>query len=337
MNTNELIYKLLEKSQEAFILGLEVYNKPTIKYRVEGFSFFICNAWELMLKAHLIKENGESAVYYKDTNRTLALDNCLQKVMTNDKDPVRRNLEKLIELRNTSTHFVTEEYEYIYMPLFQSCVVNYINKLLDYFDIDITSRLSANFLTLSIKINDLSEDIIKARYPKEIAEKLIKTMKSVNESIAANTDSKYAIHIQHDYCLVKNPKSTTATFAIAKSADEAVKIIKKETDMQQRCPHTANRCVEIINSWIRRDKLNFINPSATVPEERKHIFNKYMFDLFCKFYQIRDHADMCYRYTRNVSAYNSYSEKALNLIYEEIKKDPENIIQNLKEALKKKS
>lgn len=31
--------KLLEKSIEAFIMGLEVYNKPTIKYRIEGFSF----------------------------------------------------------------------------------------------------------------------------------------------------------------------------------------------------------------------------------------------------------------------------------------------------------
>ena len=39
--------KLVEKSIEAFILGLEIYNKPTIKYRIEGFSFFIVNAWEL--------------------------------------------------------------------------------------------------------------------------------------------------------------------------------------------------------------------------------------------------------------------------------------------------
>lgn len=31
--------RLLEKSIESFILGLEVYNKPTIKYRIEGFSF----------------------------------------------------------------------------------------------------------------------------------------------------------------------------------------------------------------------------------------------------------------------------------------------------------
>lgn len=37
--------RLVNKSVEAFIMGLEIYNKPTIKYRIEGFSFFICNAW----------------------------------------------------------------------------------------------------------------------------------------------------------------------------------------------------------------------------------------------------------------------------------------------------
>lgn len=58
--------KLIEKSKEAFCLAIELYNKPTIKYRVEGFSHFICNAWELMLKAHMIKTFGENSIYYKD-------------------------------------------------------------------------------------------------------------------------------------------------------------------------------------------------------------------------------------------------------------------------------
>ena len=31
--------QLIGKSIEAFILGLEIYNKPTIRYRIEGFSF----------------------------------------------------------------------------------------------------------------------------------------------------------------------------------------------------------------------------------------------------------------------------------------------------------
>lgn len=37
-------------------MSIEIYNKPSIRYRLEGFSFFICNAWELMLKAYMIKK-----------------------------------------------------------------------------------------------------------------------------------------------------------------------------------------------------------------------------------------------------------------------------------------
>lgn len=63
-------------------MGLEIYNKPTICYRVEGFSFFICNAWELMLKAKMIRDIGEKSIYYKDNeNRTLSLENCIKKFL----------------------------------------------------------------------------------------------------------------------------------------------------------------------------------------------------------------------------------------------------------------
>ena len=34
--------RLVDKSIEAFIMGLEIYNKSTIRYRIEEFSFFIC-------------------------------------------------------------------------------------------------------------------------------------------------------------------------------------------------------------------------------------------------------------------------------------------------------
>ena len=204
MTNNTLTEKLLLKSQEAFILGIEVYNKPTIRYRVEGFSFFICNAWELLLKAILIKTKGEKSIYYKNKNdRTLNLENCIKLIMTNDKDPVRLNLEQIINLRNTSTHFITEEYEQIYAPLFQSCVINYINKLLNEFNIDITQQLGSNFLTLSIKLDPIEPEYIQARYPQEIAERLLKANMQISESISSTNNANYAIQIRHDYYLTK--------------------------------------------------------------------------------------------------------------------------------------
>ncbi len=107
----------------------EAIKEKDMEGYVEGFSFFICNAWELMLKAHMINKFGKDSIYYKDNrNRTITLENCLQKVITNEKAPIRKNLAKIIELRNTSTHFVTEEYEMIYIPLFQACILNFVEK-----------------------------------------------------------------------------------------------------------------------------------------------------------------------------------------------------------------
>ena len=65
--------RLVNKSIEAFILGLEIYNKPTIRYRVEGFSFFVVNAWELMLKAEML--NRGLSIFYRDNpNRTVTVE-----------------------------------------------------------------------------------------------------------------------------------------------------------------------------------------------------------------------------------------------------------------------
>lgn len=80
--SNQLQVKLIDKAKEAFILAIEIYNKPTIKYRVESFSFLICNAWELMLKAHLLKRDGDTSIYFKDNpSRTLSLENCVKKYL----------------------------------------------------------------------------------------------------------------------------------------------------------------------------------------------------------------------------------------------------------------
>ena len=307
----KIIPKLLNKSQEAFIVAIELYNKPTIKYRVEGFSFFICNAWELMLKAYLVKTKGNSSIYYKDKpERTITLENCIRAIFTNNKDPLRINLEKIIELRNMSTHFITEEYEQIYIPLFQACVINYTNKLLEFFEVDITEKLNSNFLTLAVKLSDIKEADIQARYPKEIANKLLHSFANIQDSIPKINNSNFAINIRHDFVLIKDKKQATTTFAIAKEAEQAAFIIKDTKDMQLFCPYNTKRCVEIINKWIKRDNLNFINPSNQ-DEEKIHKFNVYHFNLFVKFYNLKNNNKYCYQYNRNKLPNYTYSNQAL--------------------------
>jgi len=47
---------LLEKSIQAVLSAIELYNKPIFSYREESFSILMVNAWELLLKAKKLKE-----------------------------------------------------------------------------------------------------------------------------------------------------------------------------------------------------------------------------------------------------------------------------------------
>ena len=184
--------KLIEKSIEAFILGLEIYNKPTIKYRIEGFSFFIVNAWELMLKATLLKRN--ESIYFPDKpDRTFKRGKCTSQSVCDKNTRIRLNLEKIIDLRNISTHYITEDYEVKYAPLFQACVLNFVNEIQRFHDVDITKYIAQNFLTISARYEPLSNEELKVKYSPEIAEKLIKQSNEIDVlSATYNSDANYA-------------------------------------------------------------------------------------------------------------------------------------------------
>ena len=329
MDTAILVKKLLDKSNEAFILAIELFNKPTISYRVEGFSFFVCNAWELLLKAHIISKEGLEKIYFKDNAaRTLSIENCIKKIFTNSKDPLRINLERIVDLRNISTHFITEEYEQIYVPLFQACVINYCNKLNEFFNVDITDKISANFLSLSMKISEINPREIQARYPEPISEKLLDTLSRIENSQKEICHSNYAVLIHHNFYITKNPKLATTQISISKEADNAAFVIKESKDKQAECPHISKKFIEIINKWIKRDKLNFVNPKAR-EECKRHIFNMACFTAFIKFFDMKNNVNFCYKYDRTSSSYYSYSDAALHFVYDKIKEDPESIIQKL--------
>jgi hypothetical protein len=48
---------LVDKAVEVTVAAIEVYNKPSFSYREEAFSILMINAWELLLKARILKEN----------------------------------------------------------------------------------------------------------------------------------------------------------------------------------------------------------------------------------------------------------------------------------------
>lgn len=103
INAEELkqyVEALLNKAEEAYLMSMEIINKPTINYRTEGFCFFICNAWELLLKAFLINKTQDINIinYKDDSNRTISLDDCVEKVFTSTTDKKQKIILHLLEI-----------------------------------------------------------------------------------------------------------------------------------------------------------------------------------------------------------------------------------------------
>lgn len=319
---------MIEKSKEAFSMAIELYNKPTIKYRVEGFSLFICNAWELMLKAYMINTWGNSSIYYKDhPDRTLSLENCIQKVFTNNKDPLRLNLEKIIELRNTSTHFITEDYEMVYVPLFQACILNYNEKMADFHNIDMTQIIPQNFLSLSVSMKSLSESEIVAKYPEEIAKKLLDMKNTVDELSLENSNAKFAIRIEHYHYLTKNPNKATSFVKIDNTSDANVRIIKELKDPNNTHNLTAKACILKIKDRLAKDRIDLWYNGNIVK------FTSFHFTNFCKYYGIKNNEKFCYIHKQFTQPQYSYSLQTVEFIVTELEKDPQNILNNIKNKL----
>lgn len=317
--------KLIEKSREAFTMSIEIYNRPTIKYRVEGFSFFICNAWELMLKAYLIKTKGELSIYFKD-GQTIPLSECLKRVITNSNDPIRKNMHDIIELRNTATHFVTEDYEQIYAPLFQACIINFINKSNDLLNVDMAEDFDQHFLSLSVNVDELSDNVIQKKYPKDIAQKILET----RNSIPTDAPIGYRIPIDHQVYITKDPKKADLIVTIAKNGDTEARIIKQLKDPKNTHPYSYNEIIKQINKRLKQKHVEISFQGSSNVD-----FNKYHLNMFMKFYNIKDNIKYTYAHQISSSKLYTYSPRLIDFVFKQLSSNPSSALDNLKEGLKK--
>lgn len=306
--------RLIEKSIEAFIMGLEIYNKPTIRYRIEGFSFFICNAWELMLKAELLKR-GESIYFSDSPQRTLSLENVLQRIYTDKKQPLRVNLETIIELRNISTHFITEDYEAVYAPFFHACVINFCEQIKRFHNIYMADYVTPNFLTLSLNLDILTNDEIRGKYSKEMAERLI-TNKSELEFLMSNSVSAdLFIPIRHEFVQIKDKSKADFTYAVDSGSDVPAKVITKLQDPNDKYRLSRKSIISLVNKQINIKKIDFKYTSS----KGSTVFNDYALKLIMDFYNIQNDERYCFQFVFS----RRYSNQLVDFVVEAIKNDPD--------------
>lgn len=160
---NKLSLRIALKSLDASLSALEIYNKPIFNYREESFSILMVNAFELLFKAKIIKDNKEDLksiyVYYypKKKNGSVSkqksikrnrinqpftkdINNCMSELFDLLSPNLINNINLLIEIRDNSIHLLNNGF--IKNRLYEvtaGSIRNYIKLFNDWFpEIDTT-------------------------------------------------------------------------------------------------------------------------------------------------------------------------------------------------------
>ncbi|KRM90268.1 hypothetical protein FC80_GL001169 [Liquorilactobacillus cacaonum DSM 21116] len=317
--------RLIDKSIEAFIMGIEIYNKPTIHYRIEGFSFFVINAWELMLKAELLNRN-ESIYFKNDPSRTLSASGVVNKIYTDKNTRIRLNLEKIIDLRNISTHYITEDYEVKYAPLFQACVLNFISEINKFHKVDITKYIPQNFLTVSANYAPLSNEEIKLKYSPEIAEKFIKQANEIDVLSHEFDSDKFSINIKQNLYITKKKSDADFTVKVDMASDNQVSLVKELKDPSNTHKYSYNSVITAVN--IRLNNKN-------IKLDYSKGFNQYILKLVIDFYSIKKNELYAYEHVIGNQQIYTYSQQFIDFIVSEIKQNPSKFVESLRSNKKR--
>lgn len=311
----KLSQKLVGKSKDAFLLSLELYNKPTVNYRAESFSILFCNAWELLLKAYLFqKNNGKKLSIYREKRRnkkreSITLDDCLNRVFENINDPIRRNIEYISELRNEASHLIIDELDPYFSRVFQPGVINYVKYANDWFGMDINKGLNPGLISLisdKDKINDLT--ILKGKYNKEDFGTIFGWIEKFNQLSALGDQA--ALSINYTIAIVKNPKKADYIISTGKSGKKEAIIIEKTKDPDITHPFSQRMAIDEVRKRIPRGMR----------------FTNYDFQSFVFVNGYRKSGNNEFYFKGKLSKTSQYSQKAIDQLIEGINKDQNNLV-----------
>jgi uncharacterized protein DUF3644 len=259
MPLRKLTKLLLAKSEQSFLLGLEIFNKPTVLYRIESFCFYFTNAWELLMKAYLIESSKNTKVVFLkkkpgEERKSISLDMCIGRIFTDASDPVRQNIIDIAELRNKATHLVIPELETIYTGLFQRGVLHYVEfyKKWTGKTLSITPRMLT--LVFDFDPEEVSKITIKGKYGKEVSAFFEQTQKQIVKNIES-FGSDYSVVIHSKLALVKNPKKADIVLSSGANSVLSATIVEVAKDPAKTHPLLIDKVASLIKELSKSTKL----------------------------------------------------------------------------------
>ena len=148
------------------------------------------NAWELLLKSIIVNSEGEKSISEKGKS-TIGVSRLVRRIYPDLSDPLRENLETVIEMRNEATHFLLRETSAANVRIFQTNVVNYLATVKDNGLGEEIQDISSGVILATQEFDQIDYDLIGRRYSPRTAQKVKELQDSIarQAEVALPTDS----------------------------------------------------------------------------------------------------------------------------------------------------
>jgi Protein of unknown function (DUF3644). len=277
--------ELLDKSLAAALSSIEIYNKPDFKYREEIFTVLIINAWELMLKAKILKDENEdikslyiidgSGRYKRTRNRnylTIEINKAMNKV--NLDQLVKNNIQTLLEARDSAVHFYSDKpLSYLLYTLGAASLQNYQKLINQWFQ---KSLNDYNFYILPLGFAYTFEklSLLELEKEPEAISNLIKSVTGIQDANDSSNDFYFICEITTNIKKKIEYTHNTADLSVAIDpvAKESIQIIREIDPFRQyplnyrdlcnkikeECPNAKQQEInKIIKDFKLKDNPNF--------------------------------------------------------------------------------
>ncbi len=189
----------LEKARDSALLAVEVYNKPAVKFKSGGYITLMVIAWTALFHAVFFKQKRKP--FCKERGCFVKIDNdfkywelgeCLSQYFKMDTgNPVRKNLEFFIPLRNRIEHRSMPELDASIFGECQAMLLNFDEMLEKEFGAQYCLRESLSF---SLQLFPSSESLVAAVTHHPDTKPVVEFIKQYRSTISPeiNDSGKYS-------------------------------------------------------------------------------------------------------------------------------------------------
>lgn len=291
-----LARRLIGRSFAALTLSLEVYNRPTLRNRVESFAILIVNAWELLLKAELAETSGEAAIYYADSPRSLSLRDVIKRLMP-ENDPVRLNLERVESIRDDAVHLLIPELQPHFARLFQASVLNFVERAHRTTGRHPLDGESPGLLSLVLDGPPIDIAVLRLEYGEATAERVAKFVSDFELQERSVSSQSFAVSVEYKLVLTKRAEGADLALTTGSQGQHTL-VVHQPKDIEKLYPLRSKDVLARLKSELKSG-----------PAINTHSFQAIVFH-----HKIKQNGQLHYR----VEAANMslFSEKVVDFIVE---------------------